>query len=200
MSATDGGRLPITLAGARDPIPIVYRTPVPSAQIKSAVLLAGLAAPGETVVIETEASRDHTERLLKHFGADIAVEADGAQGRKITLKGEPELVAGAGRRAGRSVLGRFPDGGGADRAGLGGDPHRRDDQSAAHRADRHAARDGRRHRGARRAQRRRRGDGGSPRARIGAAGGRRAGRARAVDDRRISGPGGRRELRRGHHA
>jgi 3-phosphoshikimate 1-carboxyvinyltransferase len=78
VSATDGGRLPITLAGARDPLPVVYRTPVPSAQIKSAVLLAGLAAPGETVVIETEASRDHTERLLKHFGADIVVEADGA--------------------------------------------------------------------------------------------------------------------------
>ena len=92
VSATDGGRLPITLAGARDPVPVVYRTPVPSAQIKSAVLLAGLAAPGETVVIEAEASRDHTERLLKHFGADIAVEAEGAQGRKVTLKGEPELV------------------------------------------------------------------------------------------------------------
>jgi 3-phosphoshikimate 1-carboxyvinyltransferase len=92
VSATDGGRLPITLAGARDPLPVVYRTPVPSAQIKSAVLLAGLAAPGETVVIETEASRDHTERLLRHFGADIVVEADGAQGRKITLKGEPELA------------------------------------------------------------------------------------------------------------
>jgi len=91
VSATDGGRLPITLAGARDPVPVVYRTPVASAQIKSAVLLAGLAAPGETVVIEAEASRDHTERLLKHFGADIAVEADG-DGRKITLKGGPELA------------------------------------------------------------------------------------------------------------
>jgi 3-phosphoshikimate 1-carboxyvinyltransferase len=87
-----GGRLPITLAGARDPIPIAYRTPVPSAQIKSAVLLAGLAAPGETVVVEAEASRDHTERLLAHFGADVRVESEGAGGRKITLKGEPELV------------------------------------------------------------------------------------------------------------
>src|SRR6516162_1513556 len=89
---TDGGLLPLTLAGARDPIPIVYRTPVPSAQIKSAVLLAGLAAPGETTVVENEASRDHTERLLKHFGADVRVEAEGAQGRKITLRGEPELA------------------------------------------------------------------------------------------------------------
>jgi 3-phosphoshikimate 1-carboxyvinyltransferase len=85
-----GGRLPITLAGARDPLPIVYSTPVASAQIKSAVLLAGLAAPGETIVLESEASRDHTERLLAHFGAEIRVEADGG-GRKITLKGQPEL-------------------------------------------------------------------------------------------------------------
>jgi 3-phosphoshikimate 1-carboxyvinyltransferase len=92
VSATEGGRLPLTVAGARDPIPIAYRTPVPSAQIKSAVLLAGLAAPGETVVVETEASRDHTERLLTHFGAEVKVESDGAAGRKITLKGEPELV------------------------------------------------------------------------------------------------------------
>ena len=66
--------------------------PVPSAQIKSAVLLAGLAAPGETTVIESEATRDHTERMLKHFGADVVVEADGAHGRRITLKGQPELA------------------------------------------------------------------------------------------------------------
>jgi 3-phosphoshikimate 1-carboxyvinyltransferase len=92
VSMTEGGRLPLTLAGARDPIPIVYRTPVPSAQIKSAVLLAGLAAPGETVVIESEASRDHTERLLAHFGAEVRVEPEGEGGRKITLKGEPELT------------------------------------------------------------------------------------------------------------
>jgi 3-phosphoshikimate 1-carboxyvinyltransferase len=88
---TEGGRLPITVVGSRDPIPIVYRTPVPSAQIKSAVLLAGLAAPGETTVIESEASRDHTEKLLAHFGAEIAVSPDGRHGRRITLKGEPEL-------------------------------------------------------------------------------------------------------------
>jgi 3-phosphoshikimate 1-carboxyvinyltransferase len=91
VGAAEGGRLPITLAGARDPIPILYRTPVPSAQIKSAVLLAGLSAPGETIVIETEASRDHTERLLAHFGAQVTVVQEGPHGRKITLKGEPEL-------------------------------------------------------------------------------------------------------------
>src|SRR6202040_819781 len=91
VRTTEGGGLPITLAGARAPLPILYRTPVPSAQIKSAVLLAGLSAPGETIVIETEASRDHTERLLEHFGADITVEHEGPHGRKIPLKGEPEL-------------------------------------------------------------------------------------------------------------
>jgi 3-phosphoshikimate 1-carboxyvinyltransferase len=88
----EGGRLPLTLAGARDPIPIVYRTPVPSAQIKSAVLLAGLAAPGVTTVIESEASRDHTELMLRHFGAMVVVEHEGAHGRKISLTGQPELV------------------------------------------------------------------------------------------------------------
>src|SRR5438045_4729089 len=67
----EGGRLPLTLVGAREPLPVVYRTPVASAQIKSAVLLAGLAAPGTTTVIETEARRDHTELMLKHFGAEI---------------------------------------------------------------------------------------------------------------------------------
>jgi 3-phosphoshikimate 1-carboxyvinyltransferase len=91
-AAAEGGRLPITIEGARDPIPVVYATPVPSAQIKSAVLLAALAAPGETIVIETEASRDHTEKLLIHFGAEVRVTPDGKHGRRIALKGEPELV------------------------------------------------------------------------------------------------------------
>src|SRR5438270_1639231 len=91
LSVGDGGRLPLTLQGARDPIPIVYEPPVASAQLKSAVLLAGLAAPGETVVIEAEATRDHTERMLRHFGADLRVEAVGSHGRRITLTGQPEL-------------------------------------------------------------------------------------------------------------
>jgi 3-phosphoshikimate 1-carboxyvinyltransferase len=89
--ANEGGRLPLTLHGARDPVPITYRTPVASAQIKSAVLLAGLAAPGVTTVIESEASRDHTELMLKHFGADIVSTREGSHGRKISLTGEPEL-------------------------------------------------------------------------------------------------------------
>jgi 3-phosphoshikimate 1-carboxyvinyltransferase len=87
----EGGRLPLTLIGARDPLPIVYRTPVASAQIKSAVLLAGLAAPGTTTVIETEASRDHTELMLRHFGAEIVSTREGSHGRKIVLTGQPEL-------------------------------------------------------------------------------------------------------------
>jgi 3-phosphoshikimate 1-carboxyvinyltransferase len=91
----DGGRLPLTLQGARDAIPIVYEPPAASAQLKSAVLLAGLAAPGETVVIEREATRDHTERMLRHFGADVRVEPAGAHGRRVTLKGQPELAPAA---------------------------------------------------------------------------------------------------------
>lgn len=91
QSCADGGRLPLRLEGARDPIPIVYRTPVASAQIKSAVLLAGLSAPGTTTVIEKEWSRDHTELMLQHFGAEVSSEPDGAHGRKISLKGQPEL-------------------------------------------------------------------------------------------------------------
>jgi 3-phosphoshikimate 1-carboxyvinyltransferase len=91
QASGDGGRLPLTLSGARYPLPITYRTPVASAQIKSAVLLAGLAAPGVTTVIEQEASRDHTELMLKHFGADIVSTKEGAHGRRIELTGEPEL-------------------------------------------------------------------------------------------------------------
>jgi len=90
-SSGEGGRLPLTLQGARDPLPILYRTPVASAQIKSAVLLAGLAAPGITTVIETEASRDHTELMLRHFGAEIVSTREGSHGRRIALTGQPEL-------------------------------------------------------------------------------------------------------------
>ncbi len=91
VASGEGGRLPLTLQGARDPLPILYRTPVASAQIKSAVLLAGLAAPGITTVIETEASRDHTELMLRHFGAQIVSSPEGSHGRKIVLTGQPEL-------------------------------------------------------------------------------------------------------------
>jgi 3-phosphoshikimate 1-carboxyvinyltransferase len=85
-----GGRLPMTLVGAADPVPVRYVVPVPSAQVKSAVLLAGLNAPGQTVVIEAEATRDHTERMLAGFGAQIGTEVTD-EGRVITLTGQPEL-------------------------------------------------------------------------------------------------------------
>ena len=87
-----GGLLPLTLEGARDPLPVTYTLPVPSAQVKSAILLAGLNAPGRTTVIEPEATRDHTERMLRHFGADVAVEDAGAEGRAIALTGYPALT------------------------------------------------------------------------------------------------------------
>jgi 3-phosphoshikimate 1-carboxyvinyltransferase len=87
-----GGRLPMTVVGAADPVPVRYTVPVPSAQVKSAVLLAGLNAPGQTVVIEREATRDHTERMLAGFGAEI-VTRDTDEGREIILTGQPELVA-----------------------------------------------------------------------------------------------------------
>lgn len=85
-----GGRLPMTLVGTTDPVPVRYTVPMPSAQVKSAVLLAGLNAPGQTVVIEAEATRDHTERMLSGFGAELSVEQTDA-GRVITLTGQPEL-------------------------------------------------------------------------------------------------------------
>ncbi|WP_095590506.1 3-phosphoshikimate 1-carboxyvinyltransferase [Actibacterium ureilyticum] len=86
-----GGRLPMTIVGAADPVPVRYTVPMPSAQVKSAVLLAGLNAPGQTVVIEKEATRDHTERMLAGFGAEITVE-ETDEGRVITLTGQPELT------------------------------------------------------------------------------------------------------------
>jgi len=86
-----GGRLPMTIVGAAAPVPVRYATPVASAQVKSAVLLAGLNTIGQTVVIEAEATRDHTERMLVGFGADVSVE-DSDEGRVITLTGQPELA------------------------------------------------------------------------------------------------------------
>jgi len=92
LLASTAGRLPLTLAGAREPIPIVFEPPVASAQLKSAVLLAGLAAPGETVVTEAEATRDHTEKMLALFGAELRVAPHGPNGRHIALAGQPELA------------------------------------------------------------------------------------------------------------
>jgi len=91
FEASEGGRMPLTMTGAGDPMPITYELPVASAQVKSAVLLAGLGAPGETVVIEPKPTRDHSEKILTHFGADVRVEVLDGGARRITLKGQPEL-------------------------------------------------------------------------------------------------------------
>jgi 3-phosphoshikimate 1-carboxyvinyltransferase len=85
-----GGRLPMTVVGAAHPVPVRYAMTVASAQVKSAILLAGLNAPGETVVIEREPTRDHSERMLLGFGASLNVEKT-AEGNVITLQGQPEL-------------------------------------------------------------------------------------------------------------
>ena len=90
--ARAGHRLPLTILGAHDPMPLSYRLPVASAQVKSAVLLAGLNAPGYTEVEEPEPTRDHSENMLRHFGAEVTVTQISA-GRHIRLKGQPELRA-----------------------------------------------------------------------------------------------------------
>ena len=87
-----GGRLPMTVVGAAKPVPVRYALPVASAQVKSAILLAGLNAPGQTVVIEREPTRDHSERMLLGFGAQVVVEKTAA-GNVITLTGQPHLRA-----------------------------------------------------------------------------------------------------------
>lgn len=92
VAEAEGGRCPITLRGPDLMAPLVYHTPVASAQIKSAILLAGLNARGITTLIEAQASRDHTETMLAHFGADIRVTQQG-EGRRIDLVGQPELLA-----------------------------------------------------------------------------------------------------------
>ncbi len=93
IDTAPGGTLPMRISGAAEPVPVEYELPVPSAQVKSAVLLAGLATPGTTTVIEPVASRDHTERMLKAFGADIAEEVDEQGVRRIHVTGMKELSA-----------------------------------------------------------------------------------------------------------
>jgi 3-phosphoshikimate 1-carboxyvinyltransferase len=88
-----GGLLPVTVTGARSAMPIRYEMPVSSAQVKSAILLAGLNAPGRTIVVEPAPSRDHSERLLAYFGARIESRELVGGKREITLTGQPELIA-----------------------------------------------------------------------------------------------------------
>lgn len=88
----DGGRLPAAVVGTASPVPITYELPVASAQVKSAILLAGLNTPGVTTVIEKEATRDHTELMLRNFGATVEVEPLADGGRAISVTGFPELT------------------------------------------------------------------------------------------------------------
>ncbi len=94
--AGDGkATLPLTVKGTRDLLPIRYETPVASAQVKSAILIAGLHAPGRTTVVEPAPSRDHTERLLAYFGAEVSVEDDASGGRAVSVRGDAELGGAA---------------------------------------------------------------------------------------------------------
>ncbi len=93
FEAREGGRMPLCIVGTDEMVPIEYRLPMASAQVKSCVLLAGVNTAGETTVIEPEATRDHTERMLRHFGAEVRVEAAEGGGKRITVVGWPELKA-----------------------------------------------------------------------------------------------------------
>jgi 3-phosphoshikimate 1-carboxyvinyltransferase len=88
-----GGRLPLNMTGLADPLPIEYELPVASAQVKSAILLAGLGAAGKTRVIEPKPTRDHTELMLRHFGAKVDVMDLPGGARAVTVQGQPELSA-----------------------------------------------------------------------------------------------------------
>lgn len=90
FEATNDERLPITIRGAKDPLSIEYKSPVASAQVKSAILLAGLNARGTTTVIESKPTRDHTENMLRHFGLEVKTQKT-ADGEAISVKGQQEL-------------------------------------------------------------------------------------------------------------
>ena len=92
FATREGGRLPLAVIGTANPVPVEYILPVPSAQVKSAVLLAGLNTRGETTVVEPEMTRDHTERMLGHFGASVRIAPAEGGGKRITIVGQPELL------------------------------------------------------------------------------------------------------------
>jgi len=103
-----GGRFPVAVIGAADPLPVTYRSPIASAQVKSAVLLAGLNAPGVTTVIEGRPTRDHTELMLGHFGARVRIGDAGDGARAVSLEGQPELAAAHVRVPGDMSSAAFP--------------------------------------------------------------------------------------------
>ncbi|MGC6530566.1 MAG: 3-phosphoshikimate 1-carboxyvinyltransferase [Candidatus Puniceispirillaceae bacterium] len=93
VTCAEGGRLPVTITGLAMPLPISYSPKVASAQIKSAILLAGLQARGETTVIEPHISRDHTEAMLRHFGVTVTQEIDEEGRHHVTMTGGTDLIA-----------------------------------------------------------------------------------------------------------
>ena len=108
LESSPGDRMPLTIRGARRPVPITYRVPMASAQVKSAVLLAGLNAPGITTVVEPVPTRDHTERMLTGFGAKLDVETDAAGVRTIRIEGRGELKGQTIRVPGDPSSAAFP--------------------------------------------------------------------------------------------
>ena len=200
FTAREGGRLPLAIKGAREALPLEYRVPVPSAQVKSAVLLCGLNAPGITRVEEPEATRDHSENMLRHFGATVQVETVG-RGRVITLHGQPELPRADVVVPGDPSSAAFPlaaallvPGSRLTLPGVGLNPLRTGLLATLAEMGADIVVENRRIRGRRAG--RRPGRHARPAAR-----GRRAAGARAQHDRRIPDPGGaRRRRRRGHHA
>ncbi len=130
LLAREGCRLPLTVVGSGEAAPISYKLPVASAQVKSAVLFAGLNAPGATSVIEPTPTRDHTERMLRTFGANINI-VQGNEGRVITLQGQPELMGQSLRVPGDPSSAAFPlvaaamlPGSRLSLEGIGMNPHR----------------------------------------------------------------------------
>ncbi len=108
LSGRAGDLLPMVVEGSQDPVPIEYELPVASAQVKSAILLAALNIPGRTTIIEPEPTRDHTERMLRHFGAKIEVEPTEDGGRRIAVEGEVELASRALQVPGDPSSAAFP--------------------------------------------------------------------------------------------
>lgn len=130
IHAREGCLLPLTIIGAANPVPISYRLPVPSAQVKSAILLAGLNTPGHTTVVEPEPTRDHTELMLRHFGVEVRVERT-PQGRATTIVGQPEIEGRAIAVPGDPSSAAFPmvaalllPGSDIVLTGIGVNPHR----------------------------------------------------------------------------
>ncbi len=106
--ARSGGKLPMSVVGTETPLPISYTLPVASAQVKSAILFGGLNTAGITTVIEPQPTRDHSELMLRHFGATVEVEDMPGGGRRIALTGQPELTGHTVRVAGDPSSAAFP--------------------------------------------------------------------------------------------